>query len=306
MLAIVIPYYKIDFFEETLKSLFNQENKDFHVYIGNDASKDDPSHLISKYESDLSITYKRFEENFGSRDLTAQWDRCIDMIGDESWIMILGDDDYLGPDAVSSFYSHIAQFRNDCNLIRFASKILYSDNSTSEKFIHPDSEYAGKAFLRRYYGTTRSSLSEYIFRRETYEKYGFYNYPLAWHSDDRAWLEFSEGKPICSINKAVVYFRHSQVHISSPNAHLKQKEEASSRFYRFLATREDFSKKHRLLFARNFERYSEKNGHLRFRVWLQLFFIYILNFESTAFKNFLKRFVTQKPMLFSIKKKHNA
>ena len=48
MLAIVIPYYKIAFFEETLKSLANQTNKQFIVYIGDDASKDDPTFLLKK------------------------------------------------------------------------------------------------------------------------------------------------------------------------------------------------------------------------------------------------------------------
>lgn len=42
MLAIVIPYYKINYFEETLKSLSNQTDKKFKVYIGNDASENDP------------------------------------------------------------------------------------------------------------------------------------------------------------------------------------------------------------------------------------------------------------------------
>ena len=34
MLAIVIPYYKYSFFEETLISLSNQPDKRFKIYIG--------------------------------------------------------------------------------------------------------------------------------------------------------------------------------------------------------------------------------------------------------------------------------
>lgn len=43
MLAIVIPYYKLTFFEETLQSLANQSDKRFKVYIGDDASPEDRS-----------------------------------------------------------------------------------------------------------------------------------------------------------------------------------------------------------------------------------------------------------------------
>ena len=59
---------------------------------------------------------------------------------------------------------------------------------------------------------TRSSLSEYIFSRSMYNKYGFYDYPLAWNSDDRAWLDFSDNKPIYSINESIVFFRLSEYH----------------------------------------------------------------------------------------------
>ena len=45
-LAIVIPYYKIDFFAATLDSLVHQTNTNFTVYIGNDASPTNPEELI--------------------------------------------------------------------------------------------------------------------------------------------------------------------------------------------------------------------------------------------------------------------
>jgi hypothetical protein len=38
MLAIIIPYYKLCFFEENLQSLAAQTDKRFKVYIGDDAS----------------------------------------------------------------------------------------------------------------------------------------------------------------------------------------------------------------------------------------------------------------------------
>ena len=40
-LAIVIPAYKVDFFETVLFSLAQQTCKDFTVYIGEDCSRDD-------------------------------------------------------------------------------------------------------------------------------------------------------------------------------------------------------------------------------------------------------------------------
>ena len=83
MLAIIIPYFKLTFFEETLKSLANQTDKIFKVYIGNDASPENPKIVLEKYENKLNFKYKKFETNLGSFSLVKQWERCIDLIEDE-------------------------------------------------------------------------------------------------------------------------------------------------------------------------------------------------------------------------------
>lgn len=76
-LAIVIPAYKVDFFETVLFSLAQQTCKDFTVYIGEDCSRDDFKSLIEQYSKQLDIVYRRFEVNFGGHDLVAQWNRCV-------------------------------------------------------------------------------------------------------------------------------------------------------------------------------------------------------------------------------------
>lgn len=45
MLAKIVPYYKLCFFEETLQSLSNKTDKGFKVYIGDDASPEDPANF---------------------------------------------------------------------------------------------------------------------------------------------------------------------------------------------------------------------------------------------------------------------
>ena len=93
MLAIVIPYYKLTFFEETLQSLSLQTDKRFKVYIGDDASPENPAVLLKKYKGQFEFVYCRFEANLGSISLIKQWDRCIGMTGGEQWLLVLCDDD---------------------------------------------------------------------------------------------------------------------------------------------------------------------------------------------------------------------
>jgi glycosyltransferase involved in cell wall biosynthesis len=106
MLAIVIPYFKVTFFEETINSLAGQTNKNFKVYIGDDASPECPKKILKEFESKLNFKYQKFENNLGSISLVQQWNRCIDLIEDEEWIMILGDDDFLEETVVENWYKN--------------------------------------------------------------------------------------------------------------------------------------------------------------------------------------------------------
>lgn len=234
-LAIIIPYYKLIFFEETLASLAAQTDKRFKVYIGDDASPEDCSGLLEKYKGEFDFEYYRFQENQGSISLIKQWERCIALSGDEDWMMILGDDDYLESNVVESFYKHFENFQNKTNLVRFASKIFRQESNVfSETYAHPIWEKASDSYFRKFQFLTMSSLSEYIFKRESYAEFKFKDFPLAWYSDDMAWLEFSDNQKIYTINEAVVVFRFSNYNISGKGDNIVAKEEAKFLFYKKL------------------------------------------------------------------------
>lgn len=238
MLAIVIPYYNFYFFKETLDSLAYQTNKKFKVYIGNDASKIDPLSLLKQYENKFDLVYKKFENNLGGVSLVKQWERCIEMIGNEEWIQILGDDDVVNPNFVSAFYDNIEDIKSkNIDVVRFASRYIDKNNKPLKEysdFFHPKIELATDSFFRNFKGNSRSSLSEHIFKREIYEKCSFFEYPLAWYSDDRAWLDFSNFKNIYTINDAIVSVRVSDVSITGQNSNHILKNKARYLFFKYL------------------------------------------------------------------------
>lgn len=235
MLAIVIPYYKLTFFEATLQSLASQTDKRFKVYVGDDASPEDPSVLLETYRGKFDFVYNRFDNNIGGVSLVKQWERCIAMTGDEEWIMILGDDDYLDKLVVASLYKNFYIFNTKTNVVRFASKIVLEEaNTISDTYSHPIWEAATDSFFRKFGDFTRSSLSEYLFKRDSYNKYKFNDFPLAWYADDMAWLEFSDNNLIFSINEAIVFFRFSNSNISGKQDNLADKEYSKFLFYKKL------------------------------------------------------------------------
>ena len=214
-LAIVIPYFKLTFFRETLESLASQTDQRFHVYIGNDASLENPDELLEEFEGKFNFTYKRFDENLGGISLTKQWERCIDMMQGEEWFMILGDDDFLGCDVVSEFYLQLLQLKIDTNIIRYSLQIIDQHSIPIRELItSPKFENSIDSHFKKLSGLTSGSLSEHIFRTRAYYKHGFKDYPLAWGSDNRAIIDISEGNDIYSINNAIVYFRLSNINIS--------------------------------------------------------------------------------------------
>lgn len=215
MLAIIIPFYKLTFFEATLESLVNQTDKRFKVYIGDDASTENPDDLLEKYKGQLEFIYHRFETNLGGASLVKQWERCIDLSTEEEWIMILGDDDYLSKNVVSEFYDNYNLFFKNCNVLRYSTRIICQNSyKMSELYTNPLFETGIHYISRKIKGKARGSLSEYILKKNEFLKHKFTNYPSAFYSDDKIVLDLTKVKNIFSINTAVVFVRISSESLS--------------------------------------------------------------------------------------------
>lgn len=294
MLAIVIPYFKLVFFEETLQSLASQTDNRFKVYIGDDASKEDPTDLLNIYRDKFDFVYHRFESNLGGMSLVKQWGRCIALLGQEEWIMILGDDDYLSDIVVEQFYRHLPEFISKTNVVRFASRTIVEEENYKARICeNPIWESATDAFYRKFKMITRSSLSEYVFSKKVYEKYGFYDYPLAWNSDDRAWLDFSEDKPIYSINEGLVCVRLSNLNITGKYDNFELKNASSVAFHKFLIQHKlkYFSKYERIKIIRKYHYEVKKSKALDSKDYVFLISNYMLNINIAVIRGFLKKYI---------------
>ncbi len=282
-LAIVIPYFKNDFFEETLLSLKQQTDKRFTVYIGDDASEYSIDNLLNRFKNDVFIKYHRFDDNLGGKSLTKQWDRCLKLKSNEAWVCILGDDDCLSEKFVESFYKELPNLEShQSNLLRFATlKIDEKSAPIGHIQYNPKLQRSTQSFIEKYYGNKHSSLSEYVFSTASYHKYGFRNYPLAWCSDDMAWLEFSEGQNIVSCNDAYLKFRLSSKSISGTLNN--KKSDAKRLFFRDLVF-EKQNKFPKIMAIKNLKKY-------------EVFLVITKELKKEHFNFFLKRFFKLGSML---------
>jgi glycosyltransferase involved in cell wall biosynthesis len=236
-LAIVIPAYKTNYLNETLESIANQTCQDFTLYIGDDASPFEVLSIVRKFEDRIRIVYRRFTENLGGRDLAGQWNRCLDLAGDEEWLWLFSDDDIMQPNCVDLFYQTISNDDKSA-LLHFSVRIV---DKTGEQLVaevpFPESQSALDFYRKRMRGEIYSFAVEYIFRKALYNsKSKFESFDLAWNSDDATWIKFAEESRIRTINGASVQWRLSDSNISSMTGNVdlvKRKIEASVTFLRW-------------------------------------------------------------------------
>ncbi|AEI51012.1 glycosyltransferase family 2 protein [Runella slithyformis] len=218
-LAIVIPAFKKKFLRETLDSLKNQTNKAFSVYIGDDNSPENLWEIIKDFIDELDIIYKKYESNWGAKDLVSHWNRCIDLVKDEDWIWLFSDDDCMNSNCVESFYQFIKK-NPDKDLIHFNVKVI--DSSSKEIMAYralnnfPSNMTGSEFFKAKILHKIHSYVIEYVFKRQLIDSYGkFINFDLAWCSDDATWINFAQSTGISTIEGVYVRWRLSDINISS-------------------------------------------------------------------------------------------
>jgi hypothetical protein len=204
--------------------------------------------------------------------------------------MILGDDDVLQENCVASFYANLSEINsNDYKVVRFATQVINQDNKLiSDIYYHPKIENSVDFVMRKLQGHTRSSLSEYIFHKNTLITTQFIDFPLAWYSDLLGVLEFSDFKNIFTINEALVYFRLSGQNITSKNDNLVNKNIATYAFYYYLIDKKSQyfnALQQQFLLSRLEKTFLDHKRYLHF--WITFTRLYFSQFYITRYLIFI-------------------
>jgi len=220
-LAIVIPYYKLDFFRDALLSLKRQTDQRFTIYIGDDASPYNPLSVLDELNTDNwvadKIVYQKFAHNLGKNSLVKQWERCVALTQNENWIWLFSDDDVMEKNCVANFYSALAETNGQYNLYKFNTSVINAENKVIFALENPPAGKLDNFTLinQKISSQIYSLVVEYVFSRQTYQQTGgFVDFPLAWGSDDATWVKFSGATGIYIIKGANVLWRISEINIS--------------------------------------------------------------------------------------------
>lgn len=292
MINIIIPYYKKVFFRQTLESLVDQTNKNFKVYVFNDNSPESPNDLIEEFKNKLNLVYFEFDENLGGKSLVKHWQRCIKKSNVEGWLMLLGDDDFLGENVIHDFYCNIDKIESlKIEVIRYATVVINDESERlSNIYTHPIIEKATDSLMRKIKNHTRSSLSEYVFKVKKFGEYEIIDLPNALFSDDLMLLSHSSFGDIFTVNTSIVQIRKSDYNLSGgvklPNRHV-----GMITFYKILLLnyKDKFTKKDIRVIEKKFER--ELYNHKKIQIFIFFLGYYVFKLEFRSLLKFIFTFI---------------
>lgn len=220
-LAVVVPAFKGRFLSEALRSICEQTEKRFNLYVFDDCSPDEIGEIFDSVASLPNATYFRFEENLGGKSLVAHWNRCVRRTNGEPWVWLFSDDDLADPTCVSGFYSSLAESAKlgadaEPHVYRFNSLLIDEENTVRRvNPPHPARESPVSFAYHRLVGYRLSFAPDHIFRRSQFDRHGgFVDLPFGLGSDDASWITFSGTRSIATVEGPFVSWRLSGLNIS--------------------------------------------------------------------------------------------
>ncbi|MEJ0081047.1 MAG: glycosyltransferase [Puia sp.] len=219
-LAIVIPAYKKKYFCVALNSIAAQTNKNFNLYIGDDHSPEDLESISQGFVNQLNLTFVRFQENVGGKDLVEQWSRCINLTKNEKWLWLFSDDDIADENCVMRFYDQLEKNAQQMDVYRFNTTVIDENGDTiADQPESPDFESSVSMAYNILYGKRGNSMPDHIFSREIYLKCGgFVKTEFAQAADWASSINFSQFRGMKTIPGARVHWRYSKNNVSSTAA----------------------------------------------------------------------------------------
>lgn len=213
--TFLLPAYKATYFEEALLSIKNQTYRDFKVLVSDDCSPEELEPIFNRtVGDDPRFTFRRNQENMGSKSLVSHWNLLIDLC-DTDYLMMAGDDDVYDVrfleemDKLVVKYPSVDLFRSKVRWITAEGEPFYEEP--------PVKEYDSLAdFLFQAYNCPRlQCIANYLFKTVTLKRNGkFMDFPLAWFSDDATTIICAENG-VCNTTDILFSFRESGINISS-------------------------------------------------------------------------------------------
>ena len=190
--TFLLPAYKPDFFEEALRSIKTQTFSDFKVLVSDDCSPHDLKSIFDKVcGDDERFAYRRNEENMGGKSLVSHWNLLVDMC-DTEYLILASDDDVYEKTFLEEV-DKLARKYPEVDLIRARVRRLDGKETLEEDSVRKEYESQIEFLFNSCKVVQIPCIGNYVFRKSALQNIGgFYDFPLAWGSDEVTTNEVSK------------------------------------------------------------------------------------------------------------------
>lgn len=240
LFTVGIPVVKTKYLVECLNSVLAQSFQDYEIIVFNDASPE-PVKEILPVSKKSKIRYYETETNLGKKFPTRTWNKVLHLAKGK-YFLLLGDDDTLSPNFLAEMATLINKYPKT-NLFRGQLIVSDKNNKTIYYGLKPlEYETWEDQVYYRFKYIRPQATCEHVAKTEVLKKIGgFLELPLAWGSDDAAWIRLAYHGGIASTTKAYACWRNSPYNISSLSF-TEEKEQAIKKLCKFVTK---FVKQHK-------------------------------------------------------------
>ena len=216
LFSVIIPSYKKRYLDESIKSVISQTYDNWELIVVNDCSPEDLHAVVKPYLSDSRVRYYVNENNFGSERLCENWNNCLKYCNGD-YIICMGDDDRLMPACLEEYKKLIEKFP-DVEVLHGQTEVIDENGDVCElmepRFGH---ETVLQLIYYRWAGLGRQQfIGDFCYKKEPLMKRGgFYDFPLAWGSDDVSAVMAATESGIANTEKVCFQYRKNRFSISS-------------------------------------------------------------------------------------------
>ena len=235
LVSIAIPAYKRRWLREAIESALSQDYEDIELIIVDDHSPHNLKEVVNPYLSDNRVSYHCNETNIGKDSVANNWNRCLDYIRGEFFVLLC-DDDILMPGFVSTLLD-LARKYPQCDIFH-GRRMLYDENTLSTEVSASWPEYESfdefvknKAEVKR-----KHTITEFLYRSASILEEKFTVFPVGYFSDDATVLKIAQKGGIASSREAVCKIRVSEEQISSAGKYAVEKARAAILYYDWYKT----------------------------------------------------------------------
>lgn len=230
LVSIAIPAYKRRWLREAIESALSQDYDDIELIIVDDHSPQNIKEVVNPYLSDKRVSYYRNETNIGKDSVANNWNRCLEYIQGEFFVLLC-DDDILMPDFVSTLLD-LARKYPQCDIFH-GGRMFYDENTISSEVSVSWPEYESfedfvkaKAEVKR-----KHTITEFLYRSASIMEERFTVFPVGYFSDDATVLKIVKKGGIASSREPLCKIRISEERISSAGKYAVEKVKATIMYF---------------------------------------------------------------------------